>query len=87
MWKRLHVKYALFLSGFKEILNFLYRFSKISNIKLHHYIAHTRCMLDKQGYMHTRTRARAYSDQYGILIAFQRERASLLRYTYLACLV
>jgi hypothetical protein len=43
-------------------------------------------------HMHARTRKHAHTDQYVILIAFPhqqwfRERASLLRYTYIACLV
>jgi hypothetical protein len=43
-------------------------------------------------HMHARTRKRAHMDQYVILIAFPqqqwfRERASLLRYTYVACAV
>ena len=41
---------------------------------------------------HARTRKHAHTDQYVILIAFPqqqfiRERASMLRYTYIACLV
>jgi hypothetical protein len=43
-------------------------------------------------HMHTRTRKHAYTGQYVILIAFPqqqwfRERALMLRYTYIACLV
>ena len=43
-------------------------------------------------HMHTRTRKHAHTDQYIILIAFPqqiwfRERASMLRCTYIACLV
>ena len=42
--------------------------------------------------MHARTRKHAHTDQYVILIAFPqqqwfRERALLLRYTYIACIV
>ena len=55
-------------------------------------------MLDKQGYMYARActrplaRAHAHTHTYVIVIAFRRqqwfrERASLLRYTYIACLV
>jgi hypothetical protein len=41
--------------------------------------------------MHARMRKHAHTDQYVILIAFPqqkwfRERASMLRYTYIACL-
>ena len=41
---------------------------------------------------HSRTRKHAHTDQYVLLIAFPqqqwlRERASVLRYTYIACLV
>ena len=53
-----------------------------------------RCMLDKQGYTHARacTRPRARTHKYVIFIAFPqqqlfRERASMLRYTYIACIV
>jgi hypothetical protein len=43
-------------------------------------------------HMHARTRKRAHIDQYAILIAFPQQqwfrgRASVLRYTYVACLV
>ena len=43
-------------------------------------------------HMHARTRKHAHRNQYVILIAFPqqqwfRKRASLLRYTYIACLV
>ena len=43
-------------------------------------------------HMHARTRVHARTGQYVILIAFPqqqwfRERASMLRYTYIACLV
>ena len=43
-------------------------------------------------HMHAHTRKHAHTDQYVILIAFPqqqwfRERASLLRYTYIVCLV
>jgi hypothetical protein len=43
-------------------------------------------------HMHARTRKHAHTDQYVILIVFPqqqwfRERASMLRYTYIACLV
>jgi hypothetical protein len=56
-------------------------------------------MLDKQGYTNARTRARAAptrthinTEKYLILTAFAwqewlRERASTLRYMYLACLI
>jgi hypothetical protein len=42
-------------------------------------------------HVHARTRKRAHTDQYVIFIAFPlqqclRERASMLRYTYIACL-
>jgi hypothetical protein len=42
-------------------------------------------------HMHAQTRKHAHTDQYVILIAFPqqqwfRERASMLRYTYIACL-
>ena len=41
-------------------------------------------------HMHARTPKRAHIDQYEIFIAFSRqlsrERASVLRYTYIACL-
>ena len=42
-------------------------------------------------HMHAHTRKHAHTDQYVILIAFPRqqwfrERASVLRYTYIACL-
>ena len=65
-------------------------------------MAHMRCMLDKQVYMHARactqprsrvhTRIRIQRHKYVILIAFPlqlwlRERASLLHYTYIACIV
>ena len=74
-------------------------------------MAHTSCMLDKQGYMHARactrpragerkrtlthTRARAHTHTHtqicNIYCFFTatmlRERASMLRYTYIACLV
>ena len=74
-------------------------------------MAHMRCMLDKQGYMHARActllraqtpthththtthaRTRAHRTKYLILIAFPwqqwfRGRASVLRYTYIACIV
>ena len=61
-------------------------------------MAHARCLLDKQGYTlaHTRTPARPHThthkQKYVILIAFSlqqwlRERAAMLRYTYIACLV
>jgi hypothetical protein len=48
-------------------------------------MAHAHCMLDIKGYKHTLT-------EYVILIAFPlqqwlHDRASLLRYTYIACLV
>jgi hypothetical protein len=64
-------------------------------------MAHTRCMLVKQGYVHaracTRSRAwacacmRAHAHKYIIFIAFPqqqwfRERASVLLYTYIVCL-
>jgi hypothetical protein len=44
------------------------------------------------GYSHARTRKHAHTDKYVTLIAFpyqqcSRERASMLRYTYIACLV
>ena len=43
-------------------------------------------------HMHSRTRKYAHTDQYIIIIAFPqqqwfRERASMLRYTYIECLV
>jgi hypothetical protein len=43
-------------------------------------------------HMHARTRKHAHTDQYVILIAFPqqqwcRERATMLRYKYIACLV
>ena len=43
-------------------------------------------------HMHSRTCTHAHTDQYVILIAFPqqqwfRERASLLRYTYIVCIV
>jgi hypothetical protein len=43
-------------------------------------------------HMHARTRKHAHTDQYVILIAFPqqqwfRERASMLRYTYIGCIV
>ena len=52
-------------------------------------MVHTRCMLDKQGYMHARKRAHT---QKGNVYSFSkatmiRERASMLGYTYNACLV
>ena len=67
-------------------------------------MAHTRCMLDKQGYTQARactrprsrapshTHAHAHTGDYGILLVLPREdwlreRASSLRYTYIACLV
>jgi hypothetical protein len=51
-------------------------------------MANARYMLDKQGY----TRTRPHTEKYVILIAFPRqqwfrERASVLRYTYIACVV
>jgi hypothetical protein len=69
--------------------------------KWRHNMAHTRCMLDKQGYMHTRacTRPRVrvsihacthwqicntYCFSTATVI---RERALVLRYTFIACLV
>ena len=59
-------------------------------------MANTRCMLDKQGYTHAfarvSMRARTHRDKYSIVIAFPRqqwlhEHTSVLRYTYIACLV
>jgi hypothetical protein len=61
-------------------------------------MAHTRCMLDKQSYMHARvcTRLRAHTHTqtntytYCFSVASMiRERASMVRYTYeyIACLV
>ena len=60
-------------------------------------MAHTRCMLEKQGYMHTPTRlgahthARKHRPKYNTYcFSLQQwfcERASMLRYTYIACLV
>ena len=72
--------------------------------KWRHSMAHTRCMLNKQGYTDasectrprswapTRTRAGMRVHKYVILIAFAwqkwfPERASILRYTYIAYLV
>jgi hypothetical protein len=68
--------------------------------KWRHNIAHTRCMLDKQDYMYTRAFIRpraqapmhAHTDKYVILNFFStakmiRQRASVLRYTYVVCLV
>jgi hypothetical protein len=60
-------------------------------------MAHTRCMLDKQGYTHSNahapghTRAHIHTDKYVIIIVFPlqqllRERASMLRFTCIACL-
>ena len=63
-----------------------------------HNTAHMRCMLDKQGYMHAHApghaRARTHTHTQGKKMSFialprlkwLRERASLLRYTYIACL-
>jgi len=53
-------------------------------------MAHAHCMLDKYGYTHTHTHTHTHT-VYIILIAFPLqqwllERASLLRYTYIACL-
>jgi hypothetical protein len=68
-------------------------------------MVHTRCMLDKQGYMHARActcpRARAHarvhsrahtSTQLCNIYCFStatmiRERALMLRYTYIVCLL
>jgi hypothetical protein len=57
-------------------------------------VAHMRCVLEKQGYARAsaRTHARTHTEKYVIIIAFQRqqwflERASILRYTYIACFV
>jgi hypothetical protein len=71
--------------------------------KWRHNIAHTRCMLDKQGYMHVRacTRPRARVPTCTHLRTYRpirntycfstptmiRESTSLLRYTYIVCLV
>ena len=71
--------------------------------KLRHNMAHTRCMLDKQGYLHSRactrprprawtpTRARTCRQIYNTYCfsttTMIRERTSLLRYTYIACLI
>ena len=51
-------------------------------------MAHARCMLNKQGY----TRLGTHTHRYIILIAFAqqqwfREGASVLRYTYIGCIV
>ena len=53
-------------------------------------MGYTICMLDKQAYMHARERT--HTHKYVIFIAFPRsqwfrERATVLRYTYIACLV
>jgi hypothetical protein len=52
-------------------------------------MAHTSCMLDKKGYTHSR--ALTHTEKYVVLIAFSRqlwrERASVLHYTYIACLL
>ena len=62
-------------------------------------MAHARCMLDKQGYMHVRVcsrpHARLPTRTHGPVIntycfstaTMIRERASVLRYTNVACLV
>ena len=56
-------------------------------------MAHMRCMLDKQGYMHVGawTRPRAHNPVTNAycfsMAAMIRERASMLHYTYIACLV
>jgi hypothetical protein len=62
--------------------------------KWRHNMANTRCMLGKQGYTLARACScpRTHTDKYLILIAFTRqqclrERASMLRYTYIICLI
>ena len=52
-------------------------------------MAHTCCMLDKQGYMHARARThRQICNTYCFSTATMiRERSSVSRYTYIACLV
>ena len=70
--------------------------------KWRHNMAHTSCMLDKEDYMHSRAcirprsqahaRAHTRTHKYVILFSFSwqqwlRERASMLHYTYTACLV
>jgi hypothetical protein len=64
-------------------------------------MAHTRCMLDKQDYTHahahtnapghSHTHARAYTDKCNTYCfstaTVIREHGTLLRYTYIACLV
>ena len=50
-------------------------------------MAPTRCMLDKQGYMHARTHRQICNTYCFSTATITRERASLLRYTYIACLV
>ena len=52
-------------------------------------MAHTRCMLDKQGYMHIRVRThRPGSNTYCFSTSTMiRECALMLRHTYIACLV
>jgi hypothetical protein len=56
-----------------------------------HNMAHTSCMLDKQGYTHVRTLASAHTQIYNIYYfstaTMIRERASIVRYTYIVCLV
>ena len=41
----------------------------------------------KHAFMHAGTNARAHAQNYVILIAFPRQRASVLLYTYIVCLV
>ena len=58
-------------------------------------MAHASCMPDKQGYtyalghLHACTRAYSHTQKYVILTAFSRqllrERALMVRYTYIAC--
>ena len=60
--------------------------------KRRHNMAHNKCMLDKQGYMHAHAHAPGHTHKYVILIAFPqqqlfRDHASLLRYRCTVCLV
>jgi hypothetical protein len=51
-------------------------------------MAHTRCLLGRYGYMHERTCTRPGCNTYCFSTATMiREWASVLRYTYIACLV
>ena len=87
----------------KSLYEIKQKMSRLRGHKWRHNMAHTRCMLDKPGYPYartcTRTSARAPThagtrahihicNTYWFFTAIMiRERASVLRYTYVACLV